>query len=229
MARIKFGGIVSDISGSVGGSTFQRSNYGVSLRNKPTGILKRSPSQTTIRQLLSELHAAWRALTPGERLMWQQFISFSSPTIRRDSGILLTGHDLFIKYNMFRRMNGFAMMTVPVFASMPQTTYEPQVNLAAAFLMLSFPDIIDHDSYWFVAKVSSPRLPSRSFSNKGLRFMKITPSTNSEWDITALYVAAFGAAPLEDDYVHISIQFFSVVAPVFLAPQKKIWQVTQTV
>lgn len=228
MARIKFGGIVSDISGSVGGSTFQRSNYGVSLRNKPTGILKRSSSQTTIRQLLSELHAAWRALTPGERLMWQQFISFSSPTIRRDSGILLTGHDLFIKYNMFRRMNAFAMMETPVFASMPQTTYDPVVNLMGADLFLAFPDNIDHDSYWFVFKVTSPRLPSRSFSNRGLRFLKITPSTESNWDITALYVAAFGAAPLENDYVHLSVQFFSVVAPVFLAPIKKVWKVEQS-
>ena len=67
MARVKFGSLVTEISGSIGGSTFQRNSFGNTLRNKPNPIRSRTAAQLSIRQYMKQAHAGWTALTAAER------------------------------------------------------------------------------------------------------------------------------------------------------------------
>jgi hypothetical protein len=227
MARIKFGGIVSDISGSVGGSTFQRSNYGTSLRNKPSPIHRRSPSQVDIRYKLTQLHVAWRALTPAGRQQWNRFINFSGQTIRRDRAVLMSGHDLFIKYNLAKLMIGDAILTVPTYISMPTVPLllSPWGYDVGMFYTW-FEDAFDDDALFFIYKMTTPRLPSQSYSPRGLRFIPINIDPTGLVDAYAGYLATFGFIPNAQGVIHTSLQWFSRVSPIFNAPITSVDEVT---
>lgn len=221
MARVKYGGLVTEVNGSVGGSTFQRSLYGNTLRNKPFQLHKQTSVQMGIRYFMHQLHQQWRTLTAAQRTAWNQFISYSNATIRRDRAVLLTGHDLFIKYNMFRLISGMAIMTDPVYSPMPAFPTGPNFAIDPPDpdrFDFNVGDTVTHTALWFVLKMTNVRLASRSYSRQGLRFIFITPSTNTAWDIYDNYIAAFGARPATDDWIHASIQWFSVTSPVMVSP-----------
>jgi len=55
MARIKLSGILSEISGSVSGMTFQNSLSGLTLRKKPIPLNPKSQSQLNQRNSLTYL------------------------------------------------------------------------------------------------------------------------------------------------------------------------------
>jgi hypothetical protein len=220
MARVKFGGLVSEVSGSVGGSTFQKSLYGNTLRNKPLPIHRRSPAQETIRRYLQQLHAAWRALTSAERTQWDRFINFSNQSIRRDSGVLMTGHDLFIKYNLAKLMIGDAILTVPTYISMPEVPIEEgTIGRDVAAMGWALSDTYDDDALFFLLKLSSPRLASRRFSPQGLRWIPTDYDGLAAIDLYPAYPNIFGFVPPAGVYLHFTLQWFSRTAPLMNAPK----------
>jgi len=220
MARVKFGGLVSEISGSVGGSTFQKSIYGNVLRNKPNPVIRRTPGQINIRYLLRQLHAAWRALTADERTQWNRFLNFSGQTIRRDSGILLTGHDLFIKYNLAKLIIGDSILTVPTYTPMPEVpTHEGTIGRDVAAMGWALNDTYDDDALFFMLKLSSPRLASRRYCPTGLRWINCPIDGTSAIALYPYYPNVFGFVPPAGVYLHYSLQWFSRTAPVMNAPQ----------
>jgi hypothetical protein len=126
MARVKFGSLLTEISGSIGGSTFQRNKYGNTLRNKPNPIKSQSPSQLSVRQLMKQAHDAWTALTDAERKQWQQYTTFSNPKIRHDHNVVMSGHSLYLKYQVLRLLAGLEILDSLVYIPMPTWYYPVQ-------------------------------------------------------------------------------------------------------
>jgi hypothetical protein len=219
MARVKFGGLISDISGSVGGGTFQRSNYGSVLRSKPIPIHTFSSAQIIIRQHINYLHAQWSELSSEERNQWNKYILFSNPTIKRDKAVLLSGHDLFIKYNMLRLCRSLAILTTPTYITMPEVPGISQIFRSGGSIFLALNDAIDPDDLSFLLKVSTPRHQSVSFSLKGCRNMSYISGGPTNWDFAASYSSVFGFVAEAGDFIHLSLQFFSKLAPIYLSPQ----------
>ena len=70
MAYLKLGAIITDASGSLGGSVIQKGTSGYILRNKPNPITPRSPAQFLIRSCNKKMQAGWIALTNEQRTFW---------------------------------------------------------------------------------------------------------------------------------------------------------------
>lgn len=216
MARIKLGPLITDISGSIGMATIQRNRFGHSLRLKPLPKKSETPAQYTIRRHMITIQAAWQALTDAQRLQWDRFIDFSGQTIRKDRSVHLSGHKLYIKYQLFRLLYDQALLTTIVYAPMPTfKKFDAWVILPGPEIEIQFEASVNHTYYFFVLKLSSPRLKATAYNPRGLRFMKCTFTTGTNFDITDAYIAAFGVLPAETDYLHYSIQYFSVTAPVY--------------
>jgi len=218
MARIKLGPALTDISGSVGGTTFQRSRFGMTMRAKPLPLKSETPAQMTIRRHIAFLQGAWQALTPAKRLQWDRYIDFSGQTIRRDKSVLTSGQALFINYQLFLRLYNKPLLTDLAYIPMP--AYNPLQNIAvdAGVYLLSFSGSIVHTVYFFLCKLTAPRHQSQAFSPRGLRFIYIPMQTTSEFPINQMYIEAFGALPPIGSYVHCTIRYFSMLAPVFTSP-----------
>jgi len=207
---------MTDISGSIGGATIQRSKFGYTMRSKPLPLYSETPAQYNIRRLIAYLQYSWQGLTDAQRLQWNRFLDFSGQTIRRDRSIKLSGQTLYIKYQLWRLMYGRSLLTTIAYVPMPdhynfleiQRAEEPEYYL-------KFDGVIDRDTYYFICKLSSPRHENRAFSARGLRWMDPGWFETSTYDITNSYIAAFGVLPTIGDFCHYSIQFFSMLSPVY--------------
>lgn len=217
MARIKYGSLVTEISGSIGGSTFQRSSSGNTLRNKPNPIRSTSPAQLLIRQYMKQAHAAWLAMESVERLQWQQFTAYSTPKIKHDKHVIMSGHNLYLKYQVSRLLAGLAIQDTLSYIPMP-TWYYPVSVLSDApniYLETDSPAEEPIVDIFVIFMVSAPRRATRKFYPQGLRFCKCV---GDNWDGLTFhtdYLANFGAIPSVGDILHYNYQVFSTVSPIF--------------
>ena len=68
MANIKLGAIISDIQGSIGGTSFRRTPHGHSAYNKQKKQLLSARALSSRRIELAKVFQGWSQLTENERL-----------------------------------------------------------------------------------------------------------------------------------------------------------------
>lgn len=215
MASIKLGPMITDIAGSVGGATFQRNRFGMTMRAKPLPLYSETPAQYLVRRHIVFLQYSWQALTDAQRLQWNRFLDFSGQSIRRDRSIRLSGQTLYIKYQLWLLLYNRPLLTDLAYVPMPDHVDLYRVAFDIDVYMLEFTGIVDITKYWFICKLSSPRRENQAFNPRGLRFMYVSWMASATKDFTESYIAAFGVVPPTDAWLHYSIQYFSTTAPVF--------------
>ena len=226
MARVKLSPIFTNISGSIGGMTVQRNKFGVSLRQKPLPLKSNSPAQYIVRQYMTIIQAAWQDLTDAQRLQWNRFLDFSGQTINNDKSVKLSGHALYLKYQLFRLLSGYPLLTTIVYTPMPAVPFIQEMTLELGEWLIEFNSAVDYSDFFFVFKISTPRNENQAFSKRGLRFMKVIPADSSWFAIEDSYITAFGILPAVPHFVHYSIQWFSGLSPVFTGITTGVYEVT---
>lgn len=219
MARIQYGQLVSDISGSIGSATFQKSLYGNTLRTKPTGHKSSSAVQQTRQNIMLQCQYAWQALTPAQRKQWDQFIAFSCQSINRDRTILTTGHALFIKYNFQRLLYNLSVLTVPAYISSPLWPSLQYLLIVGGNPWFRFSIMLDGASFIPSLSVSPVRKASQSFSKSGLRFLFDPSISDHDLRFTTQYYNIFGRNLILGDIVHYQFQSWSKTSPILSALQ----------
>jgi len=216
MARVKYASIVSEVSGSIGSATFQKSLYGNSLRSKPNPRRSSTALQQYCRNLMMQLHQAWAALSDDQRRQWNQFIAYSSAKIRRDKNILTTGHALFIKYNYFRLLSQLSILTDFDYVIIESFPLPDGIATDGFDIDIYYDANFNGNTIWGVVKLSAPMKPSLSFTAAGLRYQFATWAAGgrSTFSYNTSYIAAFGAIAPVGSTVHYSSTFFSMLAPI---------------
>lgn len=215
MARIKLGPMITDISGSIGGATFQRNRFGMTMRTKPLPLYSQTSAQYTVRRLITILQNTWQNLSDAQRLQWNRFLDFSGQTIRKDKSIKLSGQTLYLKYQLWRSLTDQSLLTTLAYSPMPPFFFLKWVARDAVNMYIDFIGGIDKDLYYFICKLSSPRRENQVYNSLGLRFMYVGFSETDRYDCTDSYEAAFGLQPPLNSWLHYSIQYFSTVSPVY--------------
>jgi hypothetical protein len=128
MARIKFGSIVTEGRGSLGGHTFQNSRGGSQLRTKPIPRNNPTAAQQLIRSYNPKLQAGWRALTDAQRDIWSRFAITHGINMRLDPDRPISGHSLFMKYNFEYISRGFDLIESPYLMGPPYAGPELLLN-----------------------------------------------------------------------------------------------------
>lgn len=70
MAKIKFGMMMTDARGKLGGQVFSKNRSGAYIRTKVTPSNPQSARQSAIRSLFAAISAAWSILTAAQRAGW---------------------------------------------------------------------------------------------------------------------------------------------------------------
>ena len=218
MARVKFSPIVTNISGSVGGVTFQRNKFGHTMRQKPLPPKSATSAQLYIRTLIASLQASWAGLTDVARLQWVRYPDFSGQTIKHDKNVHLSGQGLYIKYQLLLLLMGKPLLTTLNYAPIAAIPVFSAIQANVASILLRYASAWSDADVFFIFKISSPRSPTKRFSSRGLRWMYIEDINSAMFQIFAYYVAAFGASPSVGATVHFTIQAVSLIAPVMSTP-----------
>jgi hypothetical protein len=215
MARVKYGGIVTGIAGSVGGSTFQNGQFGAVCRNKPIPRKTGSPNQIDRRVLMMTVHQGWRNLDDSQRNSWNQFVSFSQQKITRDRSVLITGHALFIQINYLRLLTGLSLLEDPVYTPIAPWPVIDKIYATSpvAGLVMDFITNPPGVNTWYVLKMTTPRPPQIKFSKRGLQWLYVVFNSDYQQDIGPSYLDSFGFYPSNGDTIHYEIRHFSLTSP----------------
>lgn len=115
MAKITYGAIVTDISGTLGGSVFKRIKGGSIIYNKSRPRNPKSQRQQQTRGYLSYLAGQWHLLNSATQNLWNNYASLSST---RQSGF-----NAYIQLNL--RLLSANHTTLTITHSPPLTPFTP--------------------------------------------------------------------------------------------------------
>lgn len=197
MAKVKYGGGIQDIRGSIAGQVHSRNTFGNYIRQKVSPVQPRTSRQLEIRTLFSELSRRYSyQLTDAQQEAWRQ--AAASAPVRDVFGdsITLTGINLYARLNSLRLLQGLAPLDdpppveeVPGLDNLTLTWDGTAVTLEVGFAPTPVPT-----GFSLFVWATEPLNPGVAFVSPKLRLLAVLPpDTESPADITAQYVARYGA------------------------------------
>lgn len=99
MAVIKLGSIVTDIAGSIGGTTFRRTSTGHAVYNKQGKQVKSAFAKASRKNQLGNIFSSWYNITESERNQWAYNASIYPLKDKFGNTKYLTGRQLYTKLN----------------------------------------------------------------------------------------------------------------------------------
>lgn len=101
--------IVTQVSGSVGGTTYSHNSAGMYRRARSIPVNPNSAAQQTVRNNMSELAQAWNnVLTQAQRDAWDNYANLSPITGVLGDPLVLSGQQMYIRCNAVRLRAGAA-------------------------------------------------------------------------------------------------------------------------
>lgn len=121
MAVIKLGSIVTDIAGSIGGTTFRRTSTGHAAYNKQGRQVKSAFAKASRKNELGNIFSSWYNITVRERNQWAYNASIYPLKDKFGNTKYLTGRQLYTKLNA---------QLLPANTSSDPKSFDPFVELA---------------------------------------------------------------------------------------------------
>jgi hypothetical protein len=116
-AKVKYGEMIADLRGKIGGSVHSRNRSGAYMRIKVSPVNPNSSYQSAVRALFTALSQNWRALTAGQRTSWNAAVSnFQKSDVFGDLKTP-TGKNLYLGLNRTLELGGVANITTPPVAT----------------------------------------------------------------------------------------------------------------
>lgn len=101
--------IVTQVSGSIGGTTYSHNTAGLYRRARSIPVNPNSAAQQSVRANLTTLAQAWNAvLTQPMRDAWDNYATLSPITGKLGDELVLSGQQMYIRCNTVRLLAGIA-------------------------------------------------------------------------------------------------------------------------
>lgn len=194
MAKIKFGAMMVDASGKLGGQVFAKNRGGAYIRTKTTPLNPQSTAQMAVRGVFASISSAWSGLTEAGRTSFNNLVSSYARTdifgdLRNPSG-----------KNLFQRLNqNLVISGQPQITECVQPSEVPFANVVTAGLD-STGDTIEISTAGettgskVVIWATPPLSAGTSFVKNKLRQIEVVDGdTALVVNVNASYVAKFGA------------------------------------
>ena len=173
MARIKFGMMMTDARGKLGGHVFTKAKSGATIRTKVTPLNPKTSAQSEARSALGANSQAWRALSEHQRLAWNSAAQEVSKTNAFGDTYFPSGKNYFTAVNNNLRNVGSAVLVdPPALVEMPGlTSVQVDLDLLAEQLDIAPNYIGDNADIALVCNATSGQSAGRyNFSGKYRKF-----------------------------------------------------------
>jgi hypothetical protein len=194
MAKIKFGAIVTDMSGKLGGHVFAKNKGGSYMRTKTTPINPRSAAQMNIRGIFAAISSNWSALAQAGRDSFNAKVADYSKTNVFGDIKNPTGKALFQRLNQNLELTGQAQIIV---ADSPSEV--PFANVLSADGAVAIPALSVTTGNSTVGSklmifATPPLSQGTAFVKNKLRLISVLPgAVAGAFDVEAAYSERFGA------------------------------------
>lgn len=193
--KAKFGAIITDGRGKLGGKVFSKNHYGIYEKIKVTPTNPASPYSALIRANHKSIVLAWELLTDSDRYTWNAGTkNFPQKNTFGDT-VYLSGFALFLKLNINR-----LLLNQSIINTCPTITKNTNISSASCevrnidnTVMLTFsPPCTAEFNYKIYA--SANLSPGISYSNKRFKLIaKLTSLDLSTFDLSTAYNTRFGS------------------------------------
>lgn len=173
MARIKFGMMMTDARGKLGGHVFTKAKSGATIRTKVTPLNPKTSAQSEARSVLGANSQAWRVLTEAQRLAWNSAAQEVSKTNAFGDTYFPSGKNYFTAVNNnLRNVGGAILVNPPALVEMPGlTSVEVDFDLVTEQLDIAPIFIGDSADIVLVCNATSGQSAGRyNFSGKYRKF-----------------------------------------------------------
>jgi hypothetical protein len=193
--KTKFGAIIVDGRGKIGGHVASKNRAGSYMRTKVTPVNAQTSYQSTVRNRLTSLSQGWRSLTDAQRAAWNSSVSDYAKTdifgdLRNPSG-----------FNLYQKLNNNLLnvgQSAILLPPIPQgvdafTAFTASAAAGTPALSLTFAPAVAVDmSVKLFA--TSPQSAGKSFVKSEYREIGVLTSTSaSPFNALSLYTAKYGS------------------------------------
>ena len=211
MARIKFGMMMTDARGKLGGHVFTKAKSGATIRTKVTPLNPKTSAQSVARSALGANSQAWRMLSETQRLAWNSAAQEVSKTNAFGDTYFPSGKNYFTAVNNnIRNVGGEVLVSPPALVEMPGlTSVGVEFDLLAEQLDIAPYYVgVDTDIVLVCNATSGQSAGRYNFSGKYRKFdgfaLAGIPSNTALYDA---YVAKYGVPSVGQK---VSFEFYLV-------------------
>lgn len=192
MAKIKWGMIVVDGRGKLGGHVFSKNKSGSIIRTKVTPANPRTAAQQLVRSVLGSISAGWSALSAAAIAAWNASSADWARTNEFGDPVTLSGKSLYQALNQNLLLVGGSALTLPpAKQDMPTDVLTAAaVNTTASSLTLTGANTT---AQFYIVVEATPIVPE-GMSNVTTKYRKVYHS------LASTYVAADAYAALVDKF-----------------------------
>jgi hypothetical protein len=205
--KAKFGAIVVDGRGKIGGHVFSKNRGGAYMRTKVTPSNPNTVAQSKARGIFSSLSQAWSGLTNEQRLAWNNSVSDWSKTdifgdIKNPSGL-----NLYVKVNTnLLNVDRVILSVPPVKVEVPSNTVADATYVIATGVLTINIDGIDADGTSTIIRATKSLSQGVSYVKNELRVIDVDSPVLGVITTTGSYADKFGVI-LAGANVYASIQY----------------------
>jgi len=213
MAIITPSALISNIKGKIGGTVFQGSTQGISMRNKPTKLGVGSQSQQRIRQINAQLNYSWSTMTNDQRNVWSAFNTFVNG-VGKSANQKITansGRMQFMSVNFFCLLYGKSIIIAPTFTT-PESINVPCPPLfTSSDTLMDYTVNLDTTTQILVTRVSLPQSNPTKTTNTGYRTLVYDQIDGLSQDWSDAYQKTFGINLIPGKYYWVSLQVVNFI------------------
>ena len=205
--KLKFGAIVTDGRGKIGGHVASKNRAGAYLRTKVTPSNPNTVAQVQARSILASLSQGWSQLTDGQRQGWNDAVKEWGTTdifgdIKNPSGI-----NLFVKLNSNLLNVGLSSLSdVPAKSEVPAViVIDASYRIATDTVSISFNSALA-DGYIALVRATPKLSAGVSFVKSQFRVIGYQSVVSDNLGLVGDYSAKFGT-PSFGANVYVSVQF----------------------
>lgn len=212
--KIKWGMMMTDGRGKLGGQVASKNRSGAYVRTKVTPVNPQSTAQSEVRASFATVSALWRGLSDENRASWNEAVNNWQRTdvfgdLKTPSG-----------FNLFMRLctplqNAFGDVIIGLYA--PTPVEMPALSAVTASytdgtgtldLATTVANDLDLGQYVYNIYATAPQSQGKSYVKNAFRLIGWVEADEATRDISDLYNAKFGALPM-DSNVQIRVQALS--------------------
>ena len=197
MAKIKFGMMMTDARGKLGGQVFSKNRAGAYIRTKVTPTNPRSMAQTVVRANFAVFTQGWSALTLALIAAWNSAVSSWSTTDVFGDLKNPTGKNLYVRLNQSATLAGY-----PSFETVPEklemvSGIVTEVTVGTGLGLITLADVYFGNDARVVVFATEPVSNGTSYvKNKLRQIYSVLADTYNAQDLYNAYEARFGTIVL---------------------------------
>lgn len=197
MSKIKWGAIVVDGRGKLGGHVFTKTRSGATMRTKVTPVNPQTAAQAAARSRLGSQSQAWRGLTEAQRIGWNDLAQRTAKTNIFGDQYFPTGKNLFTGLNSNRMLiTQSPLTTAPELVEMPVITeMSPVFSLVDLEITLNIATVGDPTDAALVIEATAPMSAGRFNFDGSYRIIDPTADASAPEAVYLAYVNKFGTPP----------------------------------